>query len=257
MRAAIEARERVPGTPVLILSQYVEESYAGDLLASDEGGVGYLLKDRVADVRQFTESLERVAGGGTAMDPEVVAQLLGRRDNRGPLGELTPRELEVLTLMAEGRSNTGIGAELGISASAIEKHVKQVFMKLDLPPSDERPPPRARRAQVPGELELLVLVAALAGAVVALLGAFPAVIAGVRAQLRGDDHDRDRDDRQRHEDRADQLAAHDRYSPAEPSHVSPSSAKTAEPSSGRKRPAPCHQRTTITFSAAPRAGGRR
>ena len=136
VRAAIEARERVPGTPVLILSQYVEESYAGDLLASNEGGVGYLLKDRVADVRQFTESLERVAGGGTAMDPEVVAQLLGRRDNRGPLGELTPRELEVLTLMAEGRSNTGIGAELGISASAIEKHVKQVFMKLDLPPSD-------------------------------------------------------------------------------------------------------------------------
>ena len=136
VRAAIEARERVPGTPVLILSQHVEESYAGDLLASEEGGVGYLLKDRVADVRQFTESLQRVAGGGTAMDPEVVAQLLGRRDNRGPLAELTPREVEVLTLMAEGRSNTGIGMELGISASAIEKHVKQVFMKLDLPPSD-------------------------------------------------------------------------------------------------------------------------
>jgi DNA-binding NarL/FixJ family response regulator len=136
VRAAIEARERVPGTPVLILSQYVEESYAGDLLASEEGGVGYLLKDRVADVRQFTESLQRVAGGGTAMDPEVVAQLLGRRDNRGPLAELTPREVEVITLMAEGRSNTGIGIELGISASAIEKHVKQVFMKLDLPPSD-------------------------------------------------------------------------------------------------------------------------
>ena len=136
VRAAIEARERVPGTPVLILSQYVEESYAGDLLASQEGGVGYLLKDRVADVGQFTESLQRVAGGGTAMDPEVVAQLLGRRDNRGPLAELTPRELEVLTLMAEGRSNTGIGLELGISGSAIEKHVKQVFIKLDLPPSD-------------------------------------------------------------------------------------------------------------------------
>ena len=136
VRAAIEARERVPGTPILILSQYVEESYASDLLAGRGGGVGYLLKDRVADVRQFTESLQRVAGGGTAMDPEVVAQLLGRRDNRGPLGELTPRELEVLTLMAEGRSNTGIGLELGISASAIEKHVKQVFMKLDLPPSD-------------------------------------------------------------------------------------------------------------------------
>ena len=137
IRAAIEARERVPGTPILILSQYVEESYAADLLAGDGGGVGYLLKDRVADVRTFVESLERVAAGGTAMDPEVVAQLLGRRDNRGPLSELTPREREVLALMAEGRSNTGIGHELGISSSAIEKHVKQVFLKLDLPPAGE------------------------------------------------------------------------------------------------------------------------
>jgi DNA-binding NarL/FixJ family response regulator len=137
IRAAIEARRRVPATPILILSQYVEESYASDLLAGAGGGVGYLLKDRVADVRTFVESLERVAAGGTAMDPEVVAQLLGRRDNRGPLSELTPREREVLTLMAEGRSNTGIGAELGISASAVEKHVKQVFSKLDLPPSGE------------------------------------------------------------------------------------------------------------------------
>ena len=136
IRAAIEARERVPGTPILILSQYVEESYAADLLASEHGGVGYLLKDRVADVRQFVDSLERVAAGGTAMDPEVVAQLLGRRDNRGPLSELTPREREVLALMAEGRSNTGVAAELGISASAVEKHVRQVFSKLDLPPSD-------------------------------------------------------------------------------------------------------------------------
>ena len=137
IRAAVEARERVPGTPILILSQYVEESYAQDLLASADGGVGYLLKDRVADVRQFVESLERVAGGGTAMDPEVVAQLLGRRDNRGPLSELTPREREVLTFMAEGRSNTGVGVELGISASAVEKHVKQIFAKLDLPPAGE------------------------------------------------------------------------------------------------------------------------
>jgi DNA-binding NarL/FixJ family response regulator len=137
IRAAIEARERVPGTPILILSQYVEESYAQDLLAGAGGGVGYLLKDRVADVRQFVESLERVAAGGTAMDPEVVAQLLGRRDNRGPLSELTPREREVLALMAEGRSNTGVGLELGISASAIEKHVKQIFAKLDLPPAGE------------------------------------------------------------------------------------------------------------------------
>jgi DNA-binding NarL/FixJ family response regulator len=136
VRAAIEARERVPRTPILILSQYVEESYAADLLAGDGGGVGYLLKDRVADVRQFVESLERVAAGGTAMDPEVVAQLLGRRDNRGPLAELTPRELEVLAQMAEGRSNIGIAAELRISASAVEKHVKQVLAKLELPPSD-------------------------------------------------------------------------------------------------------------------------
>ena len=137
IRAAIEARQRVPGTPILILSQYVEESYASDLLAGAGGGVGYLLKDRVADVRQFVESLERVAAGGTAMDPEVVAQLLGRRDNRGPLAELTPREREVLALMAEGRSNTGIGAELAITSSAIEKHVKQIFAKLDLPPAGE------------------------------------------------------------------------------------------------------------------------
>ncbi|MEO8690219.1 MAG: response regulator transcription factor [Solirubrobacteraceae bacterium] len=137
IRAAIEARERVPGTPILILSQYVEESYASDLLAGAGGGVGYLLKDRVADVRQFVESLERVAAGGTAMDPEVVAQLLGRRDNRGPLSELTPREREVLALMAEGRSNTGIGLELGISSSAVEKHVKQIFLKLDLPVAEE------------------------------------------------------------------------------------------------------------------------
>ncbi len=137
IRAAIEARERVPGTPILILSQYVEESYASDLLAGAGGGVGYLLKDRVADVRQFVESLERVAAGGTAMDPEVVAQLLGRRDNRGPLSELTPREREVLALMAEGRSNTGIGLELGISSSAVEKHVKQIFLKLDLPVAED------------------------------------------------------------------------------------------------------------------------
>jgi DNA-binding NarL/FixJ family response regulator len=136
VRAALEARERVPGTPILILSQYVEESYASDLLANGDGGVGYLLKDRVADVRQFVESLERVAAGGTAMDPEVVAQLLGRRDNRGPLGELTPRERDVLAQMAEGRSNTGIAAELGISPSAVEKHVGQVFAKLDLAPSE-------------------------------------------------------------------------------------------------------------------------
>jgi DNA-binding NarL/FixJ family response regulator len=140
VRAAIEARERVPGTPVLILSQYVEESYAGDLLASEEGGVGYLLKDRVADVRQFTESLQRVAGGGTAMDPEVVAQLLGRRRKADPLASLSPRELDVLTLMAEGRSNAAIAERLVITEGAVEKHISSIFAKLGLPaaPSDHR-----------------------------------------------------------------------------------------------------------------------
>ena len=136
VRAAVEARRRRPDAAILILSQYVEERYAADLLSSGARGVGYLLKDRVAEVQEFVSAASRVAAGGTVIDPEVVAQLLGRRDNRGPLSELTPRELEVLGLMAEGRSNTGIGTELGISASAVEKHVKQVFSKLDLPPSD-------------------------------------------------------------------------------------------------------------------------
>ncbi len=132
VRAAIEARERVPGTPVLILSQYVEESYAGDLLASNEGGVGYLLKDRVADVRQFTESLQRVADGGTAMDPEVVAQLLGRRDNRGPLAELTPREREVLRLIARGYTYKELARRLSVSVKTVETHVSSVLRKLQL-----------------------------------------------------------------------------------------------------------------------------
>jgi DNA-binding NarL/FixJ family response regulator len=136
VRAALEARARVPGTPVLILSQYVEETYAGELIADAAGGVGYLLKDRVADVAQFVEAVERVARGGTAMDPEVVAQLLGRRANQGPLGALTPRERQVLELMAEGRSNSGIAETLGISGSAVEKHIAQVFSKLSLPASD-------------------------------------------------------------------------------------------------------------------------
>ena len=154
VRAAIEARERVPGTPVLILSQYVEESYAGDLLASEEGGVGYLLKDRVADVRQFIESLQRVAGGGTAMDPEVVAQLLGRRDNRGPLARADPARARGAHADGRGPLEHRHRLELGISASAIEKHVKQVFMKLDLPPVGQRPPAGARgpRARVSGRL---------------------------------------------------------------------------------------------------------
>jgi len=133
LRAAIEARSRVPGLPVLVLSQYVEQTYAAELLADGAGGVGYLLKERVAETRDFIAAVERVAGGGTALDPEVVRQLVARR---GPLGELTPREREVLGLMAEGRSNVAIAAELVVTESAVEKHVSRIFEKLDLSPSD-------------------------------------------------------------------------------------------------------------------------
>jgi DNA-binding NarL/FixJ family response regulator len=133
LRAAIEARSRVPGLPVLVLSQYVEQTYAAELLADGAGGVGYLLKERVAETRDFIAAVERVAGGGTALDPEVVRQLVARR---GPLGELTPREREVLGLMAEGRSNAAIAAELVVTESAVEKHVSRIFEKLDLSPSD-------------------------------------------------------------------------------------------------------------------------
>jgi DNA-binding NarL/FixJ family response regulator len=133
LRAALEARRRVPRTPVLVLSQYVEHAYASELLADGEGGVGYLLKERVGDIREFLSAVERVAAGGTALDPEVVRQLVARR---GPLGELTPREHEVLALMAEGRSNAAIAAELVITESAVEKHVSRIFEKLDLSPSD-------------------------------------------------------------------------------------------------------------------------
>jgi DNA-binding NarL/FixJ family response regulator len=133
LRAAIEARRRVPGLPVLVLSQYVEQTYASELLADGVGGVGYLLKERVADTRDFVAAVERVAEGGTALDPEVVRQLVARR---GPLSELTPREREVLGLMAEGRSNAAIAAELVISESAVETHVSRIFEKLGLPPSD-------------------------------------------------------------------------------------------------------------------------
>jgi DNA-binding NarL/FixJ family response regulator len=132
LRAAIEARRLVPGTPVLVLSQYVERQYATELLADGAGGVGYLLKDRVADVAEFMDSLHRVAGGGTALDPEVVSQLmvLRRRDDR--LSTLTPREREVLAAMAEGRTNLGIANLLGISEGATEKHISSIFGKLDL-----------------------------------------------------------------------------------------------------------------------------
>jgi DNA-binding NarL/FixJ family response regulator len=133
LRAAIEARRRVPGFPVLVLSQYVEQTYAAELLADGAGGVGYLLKERVAETRDFIAAVERVADGGTALDPEVVGQLVARR---GPLGDLTPREREVLALMAEGRSNAAIASELVVTESAIEKHVSRIFEKLDLLPSD-------------------------------------------------------------------------------------------------------------------------
>ena len=135
LRAALVIRRQWPQIAVLMLSQYVEERYATELLSTETSGVGYLLKDRVADVTEFVEALRRVAGGGTALDPEVVAQLLvrGRRD---PLERLTPREMDVLRLMAEGRSNSAIAAELVVTDSAVEKHVNNIFAKLDLAPAD-------------------------------------------------------------------------------------------------------------------------
>jgi DNA-binding NarL/FixJ family response regulator len=137
VKAAVAVRERFPGTAVLIVSQYVEDTYAAELLADGRGGVGYLLKDRIADVREFVDAVERVAGGGTAMDPEVVAQLLTRhRPDDGPLDELTPREREVMELMAEGRSNAAIAAALVVTDGAVEKHISSIFGKLGLPPSD-------------------------------------------------------------------------------------------------------------------------
>jgi DNA-binding NarL/FixJ family response regulator len=135
LRAALEARRRVPGTKVLIFSQYVEQTYAAELLADGRGGVGYLLKDRIADVGDFLEAVKRVAAGGTAMDPEVVAQLVTRRGG-GPLDELTAREREVLGLMAEGRSNTAIAETLVVTEGAVEKHISSIFGKLGLPPSE-------------------------------------------------------------------------------------------------------------------------
>ncbi|MEY9935145.1 DNA-binding NarL/FixJ family response regulator [Catenulispora sp. GP43] len=133
--AAVQIRERFPDTAVLVLSQFVEERYATDLLARDTTRVGYLLKDRVADIDSFIEALERVAAGGTALDPEVVAQLLVRRA-ADPLDRLTPREREVLALMAEGRANAAIAVVLAVSESAVGKHINNIFMKLDLQPDD-------------------------------------------------------------------------------------------------------------------------
>jgi DNA-binding NarL/FixJ family response regulator len=138
LRAAVTVRAAWPGAPVLVLSQYVEVSYAQDLLADRAGAVGYLLKDRVADIADFLEALDRVAAGGTVLDPEVVAQLLVQRRAQDPLAPLTAREREVLALMAEGRSNTAIARLLVVSEGAVEKHVRNIFTKLNLPPDDEQ-----------------------------------------------------------------------------------------------------------------------
>jgi DNA-binding NarL/FixJ family response regulator len=132
LRAALRARELVPGTAILIVSQYVEHAYAAELLADRGGGVGYLLKDRILHVVEFVEAVRRVAAGGTALDPEVVAQLFSRRREDGPLERLTPREREVLALMAEGRSNAGIAQALVLTVGAVEKHVQSILGKLDL-----------------------------------------------------------------------------------------------------------------------------
>jgi DNA-binding NarL/FixJ family response regulator len=140
LRAAKEIRERHPGVGVLVLSQYVEPEYAMDLLSESAEGVGYLLKDRVADVKEFAAAVRRVAEGGSALDPSVVSQLVGRRRGQDPLGDLTPREREVLELMAEGRSNSGIAERLVITERAVEKHVTSIFGKLRLAsvPADHR-----------------------------------------------------------------------------------------------------------------------
>ena len=137
LRASHLIRVELPDTGVLVLSQYVEEGYAMDLLADSAEGVGYLLKDRVADVERFVDSVRRVADGGSALDPEVVSQMLGRRRAEDPLAELTPREREVLGLMAEGRSNHAIAEELVVTERAVEKHVTGIFSKLDLGPTPE------------------------------------------------------------------------------------------------------------------------
>ncbi|WP_327145733.1 response regulator transcription factor [Nocardia sp. NBC_01327] len=137
LRAALEARRLVPGTAVLVLSQYVEQSYASDLLAeAGLGGVGYLLKDRISKLEELSDALRRVTDGGTVLDPEVVAGLFARRRS-GPLDELTPREREVLGLMAEGRTNRAISKQLVITEGAVEKHISSIFAKLNLPPSDD------------------------------------------------------------------------------------------------------------------------
>ncbi len=137
LRAAKEIRERYPDTGVLVLSQYLEAEYALELLADSAEGVGYLLKDRVSDVGEFAAAVRRVGEGGSALDPSVVSQLVGRRRSDDPLAELTPREREVLGLMAEGRSNSGIAERLVVTERAVEKHVTSIFQKLRLPAASE------------------------------------------------------------------------------------------------------------------------
>jgi DNA-binding NarL/FixJ family response regulator len=137
LRAALAARQQIPGLPVLVLSQYVEQLYARELLADDAGGVGYLLKDRVFNDDQFIDAVRTVAAGGTMMDPDVVAKLLGRRARDEPLARLSAREREVLELMAEGRSNSAIAQRLFVTEKAVSKHSTSIFSKLDLVPSDD------------------------------------------------------------------------------------------------------------------------
>jgi DNA-binding NarL/FixJ family response regulator len=137
LRAAATIRAEQPQTGVLVLSQYVEEAYALELLAENAEGVGYLLKDRVADVERFVDSVRRVGEGGSALDPEVVARLVGRRRREDPLSVLSPREREVLGHMAEGRSNHGIAEALVVTERAVEKHVTSIFTKLNLPPAED------------------------------------------------------------------------------------------------------------------------
>jgi len=137
IRAALAARKQTPNLPVLVLSQYVEQLYARELLASGSGGIGYLLKDRVFDSAQFVDAVRRVAAGGTAMDPEVIARLLARNTGNASIGALSPREREVVALMAEGRSNAAIAQRLVVTERAIAKHTAAIFTKLDLQPSED------------------------------------------------------------------------------------------------------------------------
>jgi DNA-binding NarL/FixJ family response regulator len=137
LRAALQARRETPGLPVLVLSQYVEQLYARELMAGGGGGIGYLLKDRVFDSAQFVDAVRRVAQGGTAMDPEVISRLLARNSGDGSLSVLSPREREVLGLMAEGRSNAAIAQRLVITERAVAKHTASIFIKLDLQQSDD------------------------------------------------------------------------------------------------------------------------